>query len=343
MIGSFAIPGDLGTRTGGYGYARRLLGLLEGTLGHVALPGSFPLPDADDVEETFELLAAARPPVLIDGLALGVLPADRLRALGKPVVGLCHHPLGLETGLSPERSAELIASETAALGACHRVVVTSAMTARVLVSDFGVPEARIAVAPPGTDPVPRAPGSGEAAVSLLSVGALVPRKGFLDLIEALGALKALDWHLMIAGSPDRDPGHAALIVRRIAEAGLERRIHLAGELDEEALARAYARADVFVLASQYEGYGMVFAEALARGLPVVGYDAGAVAEATATGGALLLPPGHVAGLGDALAGLIVDREAHAALAAKAWEGAARLPRWAGAADVVAETLREAMR
>ena len=346
MIASFAVPGDIETRTGGYGYARRLLADIgaEGVeLQHIALPGSFPTPDRHDLDETFELLRGARAPLLIDGLALGVLPADRLADLGKPVVALCHHPLALETGLSPERAETLRAAETAALDTCAGVITTSQTTAGELVRDFAVPEDRITVAPPGTDPAPRAHGSGEETVMLVSVGALVPRKGFNDLIAALAELRALPWHLTIAGSPDRDPTHADSLRQTASEHGLERRIEFTGEMQAEALGRLYRGADLFVLASRHEGFGMVFTEALAHGLPVVGCDAGAVAEATATGGAQLVPPGDRVALCDALGHLISDGEARAMLAEAAWTGASELPRWSGTAQAVAEALRKAVR
>ena len=346
MIAGFAVPGNLAARTGGYGYARRLIKEMpsEGIeLQHLALPPSFPDPTPAHVDETIELIARARAPVLIDGLALGALPGERLAALGKPLVGLCHHPLGFETGLAAARRAALIASETAALAACRRVVTTSRATARLLAAEFGVPDERIHVAPPGTDPAPRARGPEEPTVAILAVGALVPRKGYADLIGALAGLRWLDWHLVIAGSPERDPAHAAEIEALIAARGLARRVHLAGELDANALGRAYGKADFFALASHFEGYGMVFAEALARGLPVVGYEAGGVAEATATGGAILVAPGDVSALADALAGLIADGEARRALADAAWAGASRLPRWSATAEAVAAAMRAAAR
>ncbi len=342
MIASFAVPGDISTRTGGYEYARRLLEHAPATgldLVHLALPGSFPAPSQADLDESFEQLRTARAPILIDGLALGALPAERLAALEKPLAALCHHPLGMETGLAPERRDALLASEKAALAACRAVITTSRATARTVAAEFGVPENRIAVAPPGTDPAPRAQGSGEDTVALVAVGSIVPRKGFADLVAALAPLKSLDWHLTIAGSPDRDPACAADLEARIEAAGLSRRIHLAGSLDHDALARVYARSDAFVLASHYEGYGMVFAEALARGLPVIGYHGEAVAEATSGGGAILVPTGDAAALSEALAALISDPEARAAQAEAAWAGARSLPRWRDSTETVATVLR----
>ena len=92
-----------------------------------------------------------------------------LRALPSPVVGLCHHPLALETGLAPGMAERLRRSERAALAACRHVVTTSAVTAATLAAEYGVAPGRLTVAPPGTDPAARAIGSGVVA-GLLGVG-----------------------------------------------------------------------------------------------------------------------------------------------------------------------------
>ena len=340
---AFAVPGELGTPTGGYAYARRLLaGAHEaGTdLTHIALPGRFPAPSAAELEETARVLRAlpAGEPILIDGLALGVLPAEMLRALPGPVVALCHHPLALETGVTPDDVRRLAASERAALGACVRVIATSATTARTLVAEFDVPEALLTVAPPGTDPALRARGSGGPGVAILSVGSLTRRKGHDLLIRALGGLADLDWHLRIVGPADRDPAHSRELKALVEGEGLARRVTLAGALDDRAVAEAYARADLFVLASRYEGFGMVYAEAMAHGLPVVGCAAGAVAEAT-RGAARLVPPEDATALGEALASLISDGAARTALAEACWQAAQGFARWSDTAAAVAAVLR----
>jgi glycosyltransferase involved in cell wall biosynthesis len=278
-------------------------------------------------------------PILIDGLALGVLPAELLRALPGPVVALCHHPLALESGFGAAESRRLRESERAALAECARVIATSATTAGILAADYAVPEARLAVAWPGTDPAPRARGSGGAGVAILSVGSLTRRKGHDVLSAALAGLVHLDWRLTIAGVADRDPAFGREVAGLIAETGLQDRVALAGALDAGALARAYAGTDLFVLASRYEGFGMAYTEAMACGLPVVGCAAGAVAEAT-RGAARLVPPDDPEALRAALAVLIGDRAARAGLAEDCWRAAQGLARWSDTAAVVASVLRE---
>ncbi|MEO1456347.1 MAG: glycosyltransferase family 4 protein, partial [Pseudomonadota bacterium] len=99
----------------------------------------------------------------------------------------------------------------------------------------------------------------------------------------------------------------------------------------------YARADLFVLASCYEGYGMAYTEAMARGLPVLGSEVGAVREATLDA-ALLVPPGDPEALAAALSRLIGSVEERRALAERCRAAAARLPRWSDTWRQVATTL-----
>jgi glycosyltransferase involved in cell wall biosynthesis len=340
---TLAVPGDLDAPTGGYVYARRLLAEAGGAgvdLAHLALPGGFPDPSRGELAEAGRLLGAlpAGRPVLIDGLALGVLPAQLLRALPGPVIALCHHPLALETGTGRQAARRLLASERAALAVCTRVIATSATTAATLAADYAVPERHLSVACPGTDPAPRAAGSGGPGVAILSVGSLTPRKGHDVLIATLAGLAHLDWRLTIAGPADRDAAHAGELTRQIAAAGLADRVVLAGPLDAGNLARAYDRADLFALASRFEGFGMAFTEAMAHGLPVVGCAAGAVSEAT-RGAAHLVEPGDPAALRAALAPLIGDGAARTRLADACRRAAQGFARWPDTAATVAAVLR----
>ena len=153
IAAAFAIPGALDTPTGGYEYDRKLLEAAPAAglaLSHLPLSGGFPHPTRAEAEAAIAAMAAAPGPVLVDGLALGALPAEAIpEALGARLIALCHHPLGLETGLSADASARMLAAEAAALARCARVLTTSRTTAETLRTRLGVPAARIAVAPPG--------------------------------------------------------------------------------------------------------------------------------------------------------------------------------------------------
>lgn len=341
----FAVPGDLASPTGGYAYARRLLERLpdEGiAIRHLALPGSYPDPSWADLAETGRLVAGTPEDavLLIDGLAYGAMPGELIAGFGRPVVALVHHPLGLETGLPPARRAALLASEARALRRATRVVAASPLTGRILAADFGVEPSRILIAEPGTDPAPRAKGSGSPA-HLLAAGAVSPRKGFAVLVGALATLADLDWRLTIAGSTDRDPDAVARLREAIAASGVGDRVTLTGALAHGDLSRLYDEADLFVSPSLFEGYGMVLAEALARGLPLVASTGGAAAETVPDAAALKVPPGDAEALAGALRRVIGDAALRRTLSDAAWTAGQALPRWSRTAAIVARALGEA--
>lgn len=342
----FAIPGDLDAPTGGYGYDRRLIAGLEATGWRVEvtrLAATFPAPAPADLEQAEALLGGIHGvPILVDGLAFGAFGdlAGRLQRRG-PLIALVHHPLGLETGLEPEAAARLLAAEAAALACADRVVVTSPTTARLVAGQLGVAADRVSVALPGVDPRAPARGGDGTTVELIAVGTITPRKGHDLLIEALAGLADLPWRLDIHGDRSRAPELAARLEAMIAAHGLAERVRLVGVSSAETLARAYDAADLFVLASHFEGYGMAYAEAIAHGLPVVGTTGGAIADAVPAGAGVLVPPGDVAALRTALRRLIGDAGARARLAAGARAAAAGQPRWAATAEAVAAAITAA--
>jgi glycosyltransferase involved in cell wall biosynthesis len=187
------------------------------------------------------------------------------------------------------------------------------------------------VVEPGTAPAALAAGSaGRAAdepLALLCVATLTPRKGHAVLLEALAALRDRRWTLHCVGSTVRDAATTSALRALIAEHGLASRVYLHGELSADALEAMYARADVFVLASWYEGYGMALAEALAHGLPVVSTTGGAIAATVPADAGVLVPPGDAAALRTALARLLDDAGWRAALAAGARAARERLADW----------------
>jgi glycosyltransferase involved in cell wall biosynthesis len=274
----------------------------------------------------------------VDGLAYGAMPEALVRGLGRRVVALVHHPLGFEMGYDESRRAELIASERAALALAERVVACSAGIARVLAREFDVPPGRVTIAEPGTEPAPRATGTG-APVQLLAVGAVSQRKGYPVLVAALRDLADLDWHLTIVGSLDHAPDAAAVLHAAIEAARLDKRITVAGAVDQSRLARLYDRADVFVSPSLFEGYGMVLAEAMARGLPLVASTGGAAAETVPESAGLKVPPGDASALREALRRMIADPALRRSLADGSWAAGQALPRWRDTAARVAEALK----
>jgi glycosyltransferase involved in cell wall biosynthesis len=326
------VPGDLATPTGGYRYERRIVAGLQAIGWHVTahrLGDGFPWPSAAELEGARHLLASLPDgaTAVIDGLAMGglgaPLAAERERLT---LVGLVHHPVCLETGLAPPVAAALHGAETQALSALARVVVTSAYTGR-LMARFGVGEDRIGVVPPGTDPAPLAAGSRTGPVALLCVATLTPRKGHATLLQALARLPHPGWHLTCAGSASRSPETARAVHAASRALGLEERVTWLGEVDDRTLEQAYRAADVFVLPSHFEGYGMVLGEALAHGLPLVTTRAGAIPETVPEGAGLLVPAGDPQALAGALLRMVAEAPLRARLAAAARAARARLPTW----------------
>jgi len=278
-------------------------------------------------------------PVVVDGLALGALPeaAERI-ARRAPLVALVHHPLALEAGLSPADSRKLFESECKALAAARSVIVTSRATGKRLNADYDVPTERITVAPPGTDRAAPARGTPDGTLRLLSVAAIVPRKGFDALIAALASIAGLPWRLTIAGDLTRAPATAAKLEADIERHRLAGRVNLLGAVSPQQLATQYAAADVFVLASHFEGYGMAYAEAMAHGLPIIGTTGGATVDTVPATAGVLVEPGNVKALTRALRMVIENEEDRRRLARGALAAAADLPTWGSTARIFASAL-----
>jgi glycosyltransferase involved in cell wall biosynthesis len=289
-------------------------------------------------------------PVLIDGLVACGIPevvcpqARRLR-----LVVLVHLPLADETGLAPQTAAARHARERHTLRAAAAVVATSDWAARRLIIRHRLPPHRVHVAPPGVDPAPAATGSGgrasraDAGTHLLCVGALTPRKGQDLLVEALAAVSDRHWRCVCVGALDRAPRYAEQVRRSVRRHGLGDRIYLAGPRTGAGLAAAYAAADLVVLPSRAETYGMVVTESLAYGLPVLASDVGGVPEALgrAPDGArpgMLVPPGDATALAAGLRRWLDDPECRGRLRRAAADRRATLSGWGTTAGAISAVL-----
>jgi glycosyltransferase involved in cell wall biosynthesis len=338
----FAVPGDLGTPTGGYTYDRRIVAELP-ALGWrpeiINLGEGFPCPTAGMRTRACARLSALAHgrPLVIDGLAFGALP-DAVQGLGvrHPLVALVHHPLALESGLGAAESVALRASERAALACAHHVVATSAKVARLLADDYGVAPDGMSVVHPGTDRVPARSRNENSVVKMLAVGSLIPRKGYDVLVAALARLTHSPWRLTVVGDCGRSPQTARQVRADIARFGLADQVTLLGTVGADELAPLYASADLFVLPSRFEGYGMAYAEAIAHGVPVVGTTAGAIPETVPADAGVLVAPDNVEALAAALQRLIANAGERERLAAGA--RAATFPSWREQAMLFARVL-----
>jgi glycosyltransferase involved in cell wall biosynthesis len=275
------------------------------------------------------MLLEVRPdrPVILDGLAFGAMP--EIGALGprSPLIALVHQPLATDPALNLGQAKALRSSERAALANATRVVVTSKATARIVKADYRVPSHRISVVQPGTDPAPAALGESNGLIRLLSVGSIVPVKGYDVLIKALAQLKDLSWHLSIAGDRTRHLAFVNQLDADIAATGLTDRVTFLGAVPAARMPELYMSSEMFVLASRFEGFGMALAEAISYGRPVVSTTAGAIPETLPEGSRLLVPPNNSLALARALGYLIGDSSARRRIAHKARLAAVQLPTW----------------
>jgi glycosyltransferase involved in cell wall biosynthesis len=341
------VPGgidDPASPSGGNYYDRRLcdgLRALGWAVREFAVPGSWPRPDVGALSRLARIVDALPDDglVLLDGLiASAARPVLLPQAVRLRQVVLVHMPFG---GLSGEQSVSADA-ECVVLRRARAVVTTSAWTRQRLLERCGLAPQRVHVAPPGVDPTGSAPGTPDGG-RLLCVAAVVAHKGQDVLLEALGGLSELRWSCTLVGTLDREPSFVAGLYRRIAGAGIADRVRFAGPLGRSELARQYRSADLLVLPSRLEAYGMAVTEALAAGLPVVATAVGGVPEALGRTEervpGWLVPADDPIALRDALAGWLGDAGLRARLRRLARMRSTELTRWDRTAERVDAVLR----
>jgi hypothetical protein len=322
----FVVPHDVEAPTGGNAYDLALAEALRRSGDEVALVrcGQGGLPDA--------LRPPWPGPTLVDGLLACHEPGAVASARAAVLV---HMPLALETGLAAGRAAELDRLEAEALHAAAAVISTSHWSARHLTRHHGL--AAVAVAPPGAERAPISTGSTPPL--LVHLAALVPHKDQLGVVAALGGLADLPWTARLAGPDDRDPAYAAEVRRAVEAAGLGGRVDVPGALPRE---RAWDGADLALLPSAVETFGLVVTEALARGVPVVVSATGAeealgvAPDGTRPG--VVVPVGDPAALRRELRRWLTDPRHRDRLRAAARARRDGLPGW----DVTADRVRRAL-
>ena len=334
--------------SGGNTYDRHVCGEL-GSLGwsvhQHAVPGFWRRPDA----ASFDALERALAPisddavVLLDGLIASTAPdvlvpqARRLR-----LVVLVHMPLGhrsADDGTRPRERDVLFAAAA--------VVTTSAWARRRLMDLYELPAHQVHVAEPGVAAADLADGTASGG-ALLCVAAVTFDKGQDVLLDALGSISDLSWHCVCVGSLDRDPEFVEGIQRCLLDGALRDRVSFTGARTGADLDRDYAAADLLVLASRSETYGIVVTEALARGLPVIAAEAGGLPEALGQDAdglrpGLLVPPEDPVALAAALRTWLADAEVRARLRRAARDRRAALQPWSTTASVVTRVLAGAAR
>ena len=341
---TFAISADYARATGGYIYDMRLVAELRAlgwTVDEMDLPAGFPDPSAEAIATTRALFASLpeNSILLIDQLCISVIPEVAAAVGGRLKLSvILHHPLADEGDRPPAAAAILRAAERETLQHAALVIATSELTAATLRADYAVPNARLIVALPGIDRPSFQARKTTGAPNLLSIGSVIPRKDHGALIMALMPLADRPWQLTIVGDLERAPAHVAGLRAMIAASRLEDRVTLPGALSGDALETEWNRADAYVAASRHEGFGMAIAEAIARGLPVVTTEAGAVGGWIDRRAALVAQVGDQPALNAAMARIVTDAALRARLAEGSRAAITALPSWPRSATIVANAL-----
>lgn len=307
------------------------------------LAGEYPSADPAAAAAVSAALSQIPPgtPTVVDGLVLSGLPTlFAAESHHLPTIALIHHPLGEETGLSQTQVDTLLQREQAALATVEAVIATSAFTADRL-GELGLYRGPVHIAPPGVRPASVAPIRGTSdRLQLLCVASITPRKGQDVLVDALHQLSDCDWQCQLVGEPNLDASFARRVNEQIARYGLTARISLRGALPAEALEEAYQTADLFILPSHYEGYGMVITEAIAHGLPIVTTTGGALATTLPADAGLAVPPGEASALASALRRVITEPDRRAQLAHGARIARETLADWQPAVNTISAVIQE---
>jgi glycosyltransferase involved in cell wall biosynthesis len=311
--------------TGGNVYNRKLVAALraDGRQAEIVrIPGAWPNPDAA-ARSRLGAALATRPVSLVDGIVANAAP-DAIQAAtqaGRTVVILVHLPIGVDRPSRPEERA---------LRAASAVICTSRHCAELLEMRYGLDQSTVAL--PGAESAPVTVGSRPPR--LLMIAALTPNKDQLAVVRALDMISDLAWSAALVGSTTVDRVYSARVRTMIDSAGLADRIMITGTLTGAALEEQWAAADLVLLVSRTEMYGLVVTEALAHGVPaVVGARTGAEealsgaepADAPLPG--LAVPVGHPVKIADALRAWLTDPDLRTAWRMAALQRRATLPGW----------------
>jgi glycosyltransferase involved in cell wall biosynthesis len=216
-------------------------------------------------------------------------------------------------------------------------IVTVSQHLKAELIRLGLQGSRIHVVPPGVSwpaSVARVP-SPTSHIRLLCVANCLPAKGLHILLEALHQADDPRLHLTIVGDDRIDPAYTRRLRRLLTRWALTSRVRFTGTVPWETMADFYTAADIFVFPSLSEGFGIVLAEAMSFGLPVIATSADAIPELVHHGAnGLLVPPQDPGALARATAQLASDEALRQQFGRAGREGAAGLPSWEQSARTI---------
>ncbi len=166
---------------------------------------------------------------------------------------------------------------------------------------------------------------------VLFLGNLIPRKGLLELTEALARLAPSSWRLTVVGDPKVDPRYAGRVRRTARRLGLDPRIRYTGALSPPRVVAELRRAEVLAVPSSHEGFGIAYLEGMAYGLPAIAAVHGGAGDLVRHGyNGYLVDPGEVPALAEVLARLAKDRDRLTRMSQAARRTFLRRPTWRAA-------------
>jgi glycosyltransferase involved in cell wall biosynthesis len=345
LVVSLVTLGSPEQLTGGYLYHRRMAEAAADHAARVEFVSARPTRNS--------LKAARGDVVVVDSIAAALVAPwswrydtrhdDRLDRLS-PLAAILHQPPGgIDHGVL--HRAVQARLDRWFYRRCRLLLAASASLADELVAGHGLPAERVVVVAPGCDVAPPPAELPDLrrgrSVAFLSVGNWMARKGTLELLEAFAGLDRDLAILHLVGRDDVEPRYSARVRARLGAADLVDRVVCHGSVSRSEVAGLYRAADAFVLPSYREPYGTVYGEALAAGLPVVGWRAGNLPHLVDSGReGVVVPPGDVTGLTAALRRLAGDRQWRVRLGAAARERGRQLPTWSDTAGAFFGLLRQ---
>jgi glycosyltransferase involved in cell wall biosynthesis len=335
--------GDPERLTGGYLYHRRVAELaakFDASIIFVSVPEGM-LRAAAAARGALDRAARAGDVVVCDSIVAAPLAPALIRHR-TPIVGMLHQEPGGIDGGRARRFLQRPFDRAAYRRMAHLMVASEQLRRRFL--DDGFADAAITVVAPGCDPpsLGRDENIGDlragSKVAFLCVGNWMQRKGIVELLDAFASVAAELGRLHLVGDDSIEPGYARIVRRRVA--ALADRVVVHGPVSRARVDALYRAADVFVLPSYREPYGTVYGEAMATGLPVIGWRAGNLPYLIEQGReGLMCEPGNVRALADSMLRIASDDSIRQAMAAAARVRGASLPTWEQTAETFFQTLR----
>ena len=328
---------DYEQKTGGWVYNQHVVDWLRRTGNRIdihTVPVAFPAPSERTIAEVSAILDGLEPgSVLLTDHIYSCMFAPILHGRQLHIVSIFHHSLAEEHA----DGEGFRAIEQAAIDLSDTVIVTSRETRAYVARHYGATDDRIVVALPGIDPQPASPPHRGGRWNLLSVGAVIPRKRYELMIEALASLAAIDWSLTITGNTGRYPDYVADLGKMIGDRDLAARVTFAGELTDGEIQARWRDTHLYLASSAYEGYGMAVSEALVRAIPVVTTASGAVASWAAEG-ATLVGSDEPKAFAAALAPILAQPARYAEARRRAASFGSRLASWDESLAVIGQRL-----